>query len=130
LPKRTDARRSLAAATLISAAALALGAAPASAVTSAEQVYEKTTYATPSALPAIPAAPVRQTQTAGTTPVSEVRPLPLGTEVANLEDPVEDVASPGGTLPVTGWDVTIFLVAAVLSAVLGLALCVAGARRA
>ena len=131
MPTRTDARRSLAAATLISAAALALGAAPASAATSAEQVYEKATYTTPSPLPEIPMAPIVEPQTAGTITVSEVRPLPLGTEVAILEDPpAESVASHGATLPVTGWDITIFLVAAALSAVLGLALCVAGARRA
>ena len=127
---RTDARRPLAAATLIASAALALGAAgPAWAATSAQQVYEKGTATTPSPLPELPKEPVRQPLTTGPMAISEVRPLPIGIGAPILEDPAERAAAQGATLPVTGLDALVFFLASAVAAILGLALCVLGPRR-
>ncbi len=130
MPTRTDARRPLAAATLIASAALALGAAaPALGQTSAAQVYEKGTATTPSTLPEIPKETVRQPLATGPVTVSEVRPLPIETHEPVLVAPAEQAVAQGATLPVTGIDVVVFFLASAVAVVLGLALCVAGIRR-
>jgi hypothetical protein len=122
LSTRTARRRSFGAATLIASAALALGiAGPATAAPSAAHVRAPAIAATPSALPEIPSA--------GGAPASRMRPLSLAAEVPIIEDPAELAAGQAATLPATGVDMPLFLVAAALGGLLGIGLCVAAALR-